>query len=72
MSQINDVFNAATRGIINFDKDGQSNKHRDILTASEAAAIKHTLDDFTPLTDDRNLVGKMLIDYAQHEGELTE
>ena len=68
MSQISDAFSAAIRAIINFAKDGVTNKHRDILTASEAAAIKQTMDDFSPITDDRKLVGKILVDVAQNEG----
>ena len=72
MSQISDAFSAAIRAIINFAKDGVTNKHRDILTASEAAAIKQIMDDFSPLTDDRKLVGKMLVDFAQNEGELAD
>ena len=72
MSQISEAFSFAIRAIINFAKDGVSNKHRDILTASEAAAIKQTMDDFSPLADDRKLVGKILVDYAQDEGELNE
>ena len=72
MSQISDAFSAAIRAIINFAKDGVTNKHRDILTASEAAAIKQTMDDFSPITDDRKLVGKILVDVAQNEGELAD
>ena len=72
MSQISEVFKAAITGIINFAKAGVSYKHRDVFTASEAAAIKQTMNDFTPLTDDRQLVGKILVDYAQYEGKLTD
>ena len=72
MSQISHAFNAAIRAIINFANDGLSNKHRDIFTASEVADIKQTMDDFSPITDDRQLVGKILIDFAQAEGELNE
>ena len=72
MSQISEAFNASIRGIINFAKDGVSNKHRDILTPSEAAAIKQTMDDFSPLTDDRKLVGRILVEFAQDEGRFTE
>ena len=72
MSQISEAFSAAIHAIINFAKDGVSNKHRDILTVSEAAAIKQTMDDFSPITDDRKLVGKILVDFAQDEGELTD
>jgi hypothetical protein len=72
MSQISQSFNAAICAIINFAKDVLSNKHRDILTATEAAAIKQTLDDFSPITDDRQLVGKILVDFAQNEGELSD
>ena len=72
MSQISHAFNAAIRAIINFAKDGLSNKHRDIFTASEAAAIKQTMDDFSPFVDDCKLVGKILVDFAQAEGELNE
>ena len=72
MSQISEVFKAAITGIINFAKAGVSYKHRDVFMASEAAAIKQTMNDFTPLTDDRQLVGKILVDYAQYEGKLTD
>jgi hypothetical protein len=72
MSQISEVFKAAITGIINFAKAGASYKHRDVFTASEAEAIKQTMNDFMPLSDDRQLVGKILVDYAQHEGKLTE
>ena len=72
MSQISEVFKAAITGIINFAKAGVSYKHRDVFTASEAAAIKQTMNDFMPLTDDRQLVGKILVDYAQYEGKLTD
>ena len=72
MTQISEVFKAAITGIINFAKAGVSYKHRDVFTASEAAAIKQTMNDFTPLTDDRQLVGKILVDYAQYEGKLTD
>ena len=72
MSQISEVFKAAITGIINFAKAGVSYKHWDVFTASEAAAIKQTMNDFTPLTDDRQLVGKILVDYAQYEGKLTD
>ena len=72
MSQISEVFKAAITGIINFAKAGVSYKHRDVFTASEAAAIKQTMNDFMPLTDDRQLVGKIFVDYAQYEGKLTE
>ena len=50
---------------------GVSYKHRDVFTASEAATIKQTMDDFASLTDDRKLVGKILVYYAQYEGKLT-
>ena len=72
MTQISEVFKAAITGIINFAKAGVSYKHRDVFTASEAAAIKQTMNDFMPLTDDRQLVGKILVDYAQYEGKLTD
>ena len=72
MSQISEVFKAAITGIINFAKAGVSYKHRDVFTASEAASIKQTMNDFMPLSDDRQLVGKILVDYAQYEGKLTD
>jgi len=72
MTQISEVFKAAITGIINFAKAGVSYKHRDVFTASEAAAIKQTMNDFMPLSDDRQLVGKILVDYAQYEGKLTD
>ena len=72
MSQISEVFKAAITGITNFAKAGVSYKHRDVFTASEAEAIKQTMNDLAPLTDDRQLVGKILVDYAQHEGKLTD
>ena len=57
---------------VDFAKAGVSYKHRDVFTAYEAAAIKQTMNDFMPLTDDRQLVGKILVDYAQYEGKLTD
>lgn len=71
-SKVSETFKTAITGIINFAKAGLAYKHRDVFTASEAAAIKQTMDDFSPLTDDRKLVGKILVDFAQSEGDLTE
>lgn len=72
MCQISETFTAAIAGIINFAKAGLAYKHRDVFTASEAASIKQTMDDFSPLSSDRKLVGKILVDYAHREGNLTD
>ncbi len=72
LSRVSEAFQTAIRAIVNFAKSGQTYAHRDILTASEAATIKQTMNDLSPLFDDRQSVGKILVDYAQAEGNLTD